>query len=244
MYKTGKEAAQLARSLKEGINLFQEVEIVLFPPFTALSRVSEVIVGTPLILGAQNVHWEKEGAFTGEVSPPMLVDAGCRYAIVGHSERRKFFGETDEMVNLKAKSSLAYGLKPILCVGEELEEREQNRTEQVLERQVKAAYAGIAEESVLKTVIAYEPVWAIGTGRTASPDVADETQAFIRKLIGKIYNEAISALLRIQYGGSVKPDNAKDLFREPNIDGALVGGASLKGDSFLAIVSACQAVGK
>ncbi|MDD5281995.1 MAG: triose-phosphate isomerase [Candidatus Omnitrophica bacterium] len=237
MFKTIKEAIELANGLKrEFFKLdFAAVDVVLCPAFTALSEVAEVLTETGIGLGAQDVYWLDEGAFTGEVSPVMLKDAGCQYVIIGHSERRQYFGESNETVNKKIKAALKYGLTPIICVGENLQEREGNKTFQVIEDHVNNGLADISGSDILKSVIAYEPVWAIGTGKTATPDQAQEVHKFIRDLLKKKYGQEVADSLRIQYGGSVKPENITELMNKPDIDGALVGGASLKVDSFSTI---------
>lgn len=246
MYKTIVEAIELANGLKR--ELFQlesdDIDIVLCPPFTALSEVSEVIADSNIRLGAQDLYWQEEGAFTGEVSPLMLKDAGCRYVIIGHSERRQFFSETNEAVNNKIKAALKHGLTPIACVGESLREREAGATFKVLEDHVQNGLKGIDESEVLKLVIAYEPVWAIGTGKTATPEQAQEAHKYIRDLLTKMYNKDVASEVRIQYGGSVKPENASELMQQPDVDGALVGGASLKVDSFSQIVKKASVVKK
>jgi len=213
------------------------VDIVLVPPFTALARVSELLNKVQNVkLGAQNMHWEKGGAFTGEISGAMIRELFARYVILGHSERRSLFGETDEIVNKKTKAALEASLKPIVCVGETLAERDANRVEEVLERQIKGSLAGLDSKELHETVIAYEPVWAIGTGRTATPEQAQEAHAFIRKMLAAISDSATADKVRIQYGGSVKPGNTAELMKQPDIDGALVGGASLDPRGFAEIV--------
>jgi triosephosphate isomerase len=212
--------------------------VVLCPPFIALEAVGEIIDETGMELGAQNLHFENDGAFTGEISGGMLASVGCTYVIVGHSERRQFFGDTDDSVGLRAAKAIVHGIIPIICVGERLEEREAGTTFDVVRRQVRAAYARIEASKHARTVVAYEPVWAIGTGRTATPAQAQEVHAMIRAELAKIANQSIADSLRILYGGSVKPDNAAELFAEPDIDGGLIGGASLKAEGFLAIVAA------
>ena len=234
MYKTTGEAVALVRAILDGLRT--EREVVVAPPFTALSAVAPLLRGTSMGLGAQDMHWEKEGAFTGAVSGPMLRDAGCTHVIVGHSERRQLFGDTDEGVARKAGAALAHGLVPIVCVGETLAERESSRTMEVVERQVERALRTITPQQAAGIVVAYEPVWAIGTGRVATPEQAQEVHAFIRKLIARSHGDAVAAALRILYGGSVKPDNAGALMAQPDLDGALVGGASLDAASFLKIV--------
>jgi triosephosphate isomerase len=217
-----------------------KVELVLCPPALYVDTVGAALTGTKsdVGLGAQNMHDKASGAFTGEVAPPMLVDMGCRYVILGHSERRTLFGETDAAVNAKTKAALAAGLVPIVCVGETLEEREAGRTAAVVTGQVQGSLAGLSPAELEKVVVAYEPVWAIGTGKVATPEQAQEVHALIRGLLARLASPEVAARVRIQYGGSVKPDNAADLARQPDIDGALVGGASLKADDFLGIARA------
>ncbi|MFO7534817.1 MAG: triose-phosphate isomerase [Kiritimatiellia bacterium] len=237
MNKTVTEAVALATGVKNGFSPKSGVMAALCPPFTALDAVGKALAGSPLALGAQNMHWEKEGAFTGEVSAAMLVDMKCSYVILGHSERRTFFGETDAIVNRKTRAALAAGLKPIVCVGETLEQRQAGKTADVITEQV---LGSLAEQgpSLDKIVIAYEPVWAIGTGLTASPAQAQEAHALIRGLLARLGGAEAAQRVLIQYGGSMKPDNAKELMAQPDIDGGLIGGAALKADSFLAIINA------
>jgi triosephosphate isomerase (TIM) len=235
MYKTAGAARELARAVREGAAR-GDVEVVLAPPFTALAAVAEVLRGSPLGLGAQNMHHEVEGAFTGEVSPVMLRDLGCSHVILGHSERRQLFGETDDGVARKAKAAFAHGLTPIVCVGETLAERESDRTTEVVERQLERALRELSADQLAVGVVAYEPVWAIGTGRTATPEQAQEVHAFIRRRVTASHGEAAAAALRILYGGSVKPENIGALMAQADLDGALVGGASLEAASFLKIV--------
>lgn len=234
------EAVTLATALKTLVAKAHGVEIVVAPPFTALPAVSATIAGSNVSLAAQDVYWEESGAFTGEVSPAMLKDVGCEYVIVGHSERRQYFGETNESVNRKAKAALARGLKPIICVGELLEEREAGRTEGVIASQVAGGIADLSTTDLLSSVIAYEPVWAIGTGKTATPAQAQEVHAVIRSLVAIASSDDVAEQMRIQYGGSVKPDNAAELLGKQDVDGALVGGASLDAASFAAIVKAAS----
>ena len=238
MYKTIVEAIELANGLKrEFFKLdFAAVDVVLCPAFTALSEVAEVLTETGIGLGAQDVYWQNEGAFTGEVSPLMLKDAGCQYVIIGHSERRQFFSETNETVNKKIKAALEAGLAPIVCVGENLQEREAKKTFKVIEDHINNGLVDIGVDDMLKLVIAYEPVWAIGTGKTATGEQAQEVHKFIRDLLKKKYGQEAADNIRIQYGGSVKPENITELMNKPDVDGALVGGASLRIDSFSAIV--------
>ncbi len=243
MYKTIAEAIELANGLKRQLfSLEDAVDIVICPPFTALSEVAEVIAESNIQLGAQDVHWQEEGAFTGELSCKMLEDAGCKFVIIGHSERRQYFSETNESVNKKARAVLKSGLTPIICVGETLAEREKGLTFKVLDDHIQNGLKDIAGEEILKVVIAYEPVWAIGTGKTATPQQAEEAQKYIRDLLTKMYNKETAEELRIQYGGSVKPENITELMRQPNIDGALVGGASLAIETFSVIVKKASEV--
>jgi triosephosphate isomerase len=236
MYKTNTEAQALVNGLKEK-TLPEAVEVVLCPPFTALSTVAELIKGTAIGLGAQDLFWEDEGAYTGEVSPVMLKELGCTYVIIGHSERRQYFGETDETVNKKVKAALSHGLKPIICVGESLQQREAGETNVFVAGQVEKALDGLAPESIPQVVIAYEPIWAIGTGRSSSASDANEVIGMIRQTIAKKFDANLAAQVRIQYGGSVKPGNIKEFMGQAEIDGALVGGASLKAEDFFGIIS-------
>ncbi len=229
------DAAKLAREIREGVGA-GDAEAALCVPFTALAVVAEILKGSPVRLGAQNLHWEPQGAFTGEISAAQLADAGCRYVIVGHSERRRLFGETNAIVAKKLAAALAAGLLPILCVGETLEERESQRTWGVLAEQFRAALKDLPPVEAAEITLAYEPVWAIGTGKTASPSQAEEAHAFIRKLASQAHGEGFASALRILYGGSVKADNIDALMAQPDVDGALVGGESLKPISFLRIV--------
>jgi triosephosphate isomerase len=237
MNKSIGPAIDLAAEVKRRLSGFDAADVVLCPPFTALKSVGDLIRFGNVKLGAQDVHWEAEGAYTGEVSIAMLKDLACDYVIVGHSERRAYFGETDEAVNRKARAVIDQGLRPIICVGETLDQREAGRTEEVVRRQVQQGLDGLAP-GLTDAVIAYEPVWAIGTGRTATNAQAQEVHAFIRGLIGEIAGSKIAAAMRIQYGGSVKPSNAAELFAQPDVDGGLIGGASLQAESFFRIVEA------
>jgi triosephosphate isomerase (TIM) len=237
MNKTTVEARDLTSKLIPLIAQIKERDIVLAPPFTALQSVAGVIKGTGIALSAQNLHWEDKGAFTGEISAEMLLDLGCKYVIIGHSERRQFFSENDETVNKKLRQALNKGLLPIVCVGETLKEREAGKANEVIERQVTGALKGVTAVEMQKVIIAYEPVWAIGTGKTATPDQANEIHSFIRKKSEIVYGKEIAGALRIQYGGSVTPENVSTLMAMPDIDGALVGGASLKPESFAALVN-------
>jgi triosephosphate isomerase len=236
MNKTVGEAVDLVRELQEAISGVKEVEVAVAPPFTALYAVRRELEGSRIRLAAQNLYWEEKGAFTGEISPLMLKEVGCDYVIIGHSERRQYFGETDETVNRRIKAALAQGLKVIFCIGETLKEREEGRTFLVIERQIEGGLKGLGDNEMRDIVIAYEPVWAIGTGKTATPEQAEEVHRFIRGKVEKLYSRKVSEEMRIQYGGSVTPENIKGLMNQPNIDGALVGGASLKAESFSKIV--------
>ncbi|GAB4250515.1 MAG: triose-phosphate isomerase [Candidatus Methylacidiphilales bacterium] len=242
MNKTASEARQLVADLVEELGTFDQADIVICPPFTAIPACADALENvTNISLGAQNLHQEKYGAFTGEISGAMLRDLFCRYVIVGHSERRQLFGETCAIVNAKAKAAFAFNLRPIICVGETLAERENNQTQAVITAQLRDSFAGFSAEDWAETIIAYEPVWAIGTGKTATPTQAQEIHALIRSLVASKAGEAVANKLRIQYGGSVKPDNAAELLQQPDIDGALVGGASLEARSFVAIIkNACS----
>jgi len=235
MYKTVAEATALVEEIKKGV-AGAPSDALVAPPFTAIAAVVAAAKGSPVAVAAQNMHFEKEGAFTGEVSAPMLVDAGVSHVILGHSERRQYFAETDDGVAKKTKAALAAGLLPISCVGETLAEREAGRTMEVVGRQMDAILAAVTADEAKKVVIAYEPVWAIGTGKVATPEQAQEVHAFIRSRIAAKHGQPVADVLRILYGGSVKPDNVKGLMALPDVDGALVGGASLKADSFLKLV--------
>ena len=234
--KTNQEAVELVTLLKRELSDITDVDIVVCPVTTALSDINDILGESNIYLGAQNTYWEDSGAYTGEVSVPLLKDIGVQYVIVGHSERRQYFGETDETVNKKIKAVLAHDLTPIVCVGEVLKERESDKTFEVIEKQCTGGFAGFSAEEMKKMVIAYEPVWAIGTGKTATPQQAQEVHQFIRTLLAKLYDNDVAQAMRIQYGGSVKPENSVDLMSQPDIDGALVGGASLNAESFSEIV--------
>lgn len=236
MNKTVGEALELVKGLKAALQGVGGVEVAVAPPFTALFPVAQELRGSSISLASQNLFWEEKGAFTGEISPVMLKEVGCQYAIIGHSERRQYFGETDETVNRRIKAAFHHGLKAIFCIGETLEEREKGITFSVVERQLEFGLKGLDEKAVEEIVVAYEPVWAIGTGKTATPEQAEEVHQFIRQKLEKLYSKKASERIRIQYGGSVTPENIKGLMAQPNIDGALVGGASLKVESFSRIV--------
>nr|MDO8116759.1 triose-phosphate isomerase [Candidatus Sigynarchaeota archaeon] len=215
-----------------------QVEIVIIPPFTAINKVATLLKGANIRVGAQNMHNAPAGEFTGEISPLMLVDAGATHVVLGHSERRKKFGETDAFINMKLKTAHEHGLTPIVCIGETGDEREHGKTFDVLQTQITGSLAGIEKPLIEKTVLAYEPVWAIGTGKTTTPKEAQDAHSFIRSLLVEIYDQDVAKKVRIQYGGSMKPENAKELFKQPDIDGGLVGGASLKPDAFSKIIHA------
>ena len=241
MYNDASQTAVLVDALKQQLPPGRpDVVVIVCPPFTSLPAAAGRIAGSAIKLGAQNMSEHDEGAYTGEVSWKMLTGAGCSYVILGHSERRQYFKESDELINRKARTALAHGLQPILCVGETLEEREGNRTTAVVSGQVKGVLHGLTPTDLRSAVIAYEPVWAIGTGRNATPQQAQEVHAMIRGLVREAFGADVAESLTIQYGGSVKPDNAAELLRQPDIDGALVGGASLKAEAFSAIVRAAR----
>lgn len=242
--KTINEAVVLATVLKRELADIQNVEIVICPVYPALAVVNDVIMDTNIKLGGQDLYWKDSGAFTGEVSAPLLKDVGCEYVIIGHSERRQFFGETNETVNKKTLAALVHGLTPIVCVGETLQEREAGETFKVVEDHIHGAFQGLTAEQAQKVVVAYEPVWAIGTGKTATPAQAQEVHKFIRDLLAKLYDQAVAEEITIQYGGSVKPDNAVELMSQPDIDGALVGGASLDANAFVDIVKKSATVAR
>lgn len=246
MNKNINEAIELANGIKRGVYQFGEaaVDIVLCPPYTALSEVAEVIQETNVSLGAQDLFWEDSGAFTGEVSAPMLKEAGAEFVIIGHSERRQYFGETNESVNKKIKAALKHGLTPIVCVGETLKEREANNTFKVLDDHINNGLKGLTAEEASLLVLAYEPVWAIGTGKTATSAQAQEAHKYIRGLLVKLFAVETAEAIRIQYGGSVKPENTAELIAQADVDGALVGGASLTIDSFSQIVKNASEVKK
>jgi triosephosphate isomerase len=235
MHMTTAEASGLASELVASCREVDGVDIAVAPPFTALAAVGKALAGSSIGLGAQNMHWEDKGAFTGEIAPAMLTDVGCRYVILGHSERRQLFGETDEGVNRKVLAAFKHNLVPIVCVGESEEERDRGVTFVVVDRQVTGALKDVAASQMAKVVVAYEPIWAIGTGRTATPEQAQEVHQTIRAKLAELFGNEAAAGVRILYGGSVKPDNVDSLMAEADIDGALVGGASLKAASYVRI---------
>ena len=240
MNTTRADGATLATAIAQAVGKRDDVEVAVCPPSVYLEAVAQVVVGSSVGVGAQNCYHEAKGAFTGELSPAMLVDIGCQYVILGHSERRQIFRESSTDVSKKVHAALGAGLTPIVCVGETLDERKANRTATVVREQIEGSLAGLSAEQIGKLVIAYEPVWAIGTGVVATPDQAEEVHADLRRLLEKNYNSATARGVRIQYGGSVNAENAATLLSQANIDGALVGGASLKADSFLAIIEAAR----
>lgn len=236
MNKTVAEALAWVRGLKIELGSVKEVDVVVCPPFTVLSEVSKAVLDSNIRLGAQNMSEHNSGAYTGEIGAGMLKEFSVRYVILGHSERRQYQKESDELISKKAAAAHAASLKPIVCVGETLEQREGNQTEKVLETQLKGSLAGLTKGQMEETIVAYEPVWAIGTGKTATTEQAQEAHAFIRKTLGTLFDEAVARRVRIQYGGSVKAANARELMAQPDVDGALVGGASLEDRSFADII--------
>ena len=236
MYKTIGEALTLVQSLKDGMPHSEAVEVVIAPPFTALPAVGPALRGTSIQLAAQNLHWADQGAYTGEISPGMLREVGCRYVLIGHSERRHWFKETDAVINQKMQAGLRAGLQPVFCIGETLEEREADRVEAVLSRQIREGLQGFSAEQAASGVIAYEPVWAIGTGKTATPEMAQAVHSFIRGLLADLFDKRVASDKRIVYGGSVTPETTRALLAQADIDGGLVGGASLKAEPFIAII--------
>ena len=236
MNKTAAETAELASALKASLAQFAgKCEIAVCPTFTSLATAVEILKGSNVKVGAQNIHWADNGAYTGEISGAMLKEIGVEYVIIGHSERRQYFGETDETVNQRIKAALKYGLKPIVCIGETLSERESGVTNTVLEKQIRGAFADISAADMDAITVAYEPVWAIGTGKTATPDVAQETHAFIRSVLTALFGDKAQDIV-VQYGGSMKPENSGALVSKQDIDGGLIGGAALKADSFTALI--------
>lgn len=240
MNLTPSASEKLAKELVTAASGKDKADIMISPAFTSLDRVSGITAGTNVKLGAQDMHWEDQGAYTGKISWDMLKDLKVEYVILGHSEQRTYFHETNKTVNLKTKKAISAGLIPVVCVGETLEERETGRTESVVEDHVRGAFDGISKEDAVKCVIAYEPVWAIGTGKNATPEQAQDVHAFIRKLLASVYDQGAADVIRILYGGSMKPDNAEGLLSKPDIDGGLIGGASLKADSFIGIADAVK----
>lgn len=242
MNKTSSEAAALAKGVVEAVGKVSSVDIAVCPTFTSLESVEKAIGGSNVKLGAQNMYFEASGAFTGEISASMLRELHCSYVILGHSERRQYFKECDCLINKKVKAAVASSLKPILCVGETLEEREAGKTIDVVSAQTKGGLDGLSEADALKVVVAYEPVWAIGTGKTATPEMAQEVHAEIRKVLAGMFGEAAAEKIQILYGGSMKPENADELLKQKDIDGGLIGGAALKADSFASLVKSAEAL--
>ncbi len=240
MNKTASESQALAEDIKRELGECRDVEVVLCPPFTSLQTVADVVGETAIKFGAQNMHWESSGAYTGEVSAFMLRSLYCHFVILGHSERRSYFGETDAVINKKTKAAIAASLTPIVCVGETIDERQADKHMAVVRTQVQGSLADIAAADLKKIVVAYEPVWAIGTGLTATPEQAQEMHAFIRSVLTEMSNEEVAQSIRIQYGGSMKPSNAAELLAKPDIDGGLIGGASLEARSFVELVRIAQ----
>lgn len=241
MYKTSEDGIKLAKELLQDLKDLKEVDVFICPPFTILEKIGNILKASPVKLGAQNMHWEDEGAYTGEISADMLLDFGCEYVLLGHSERRRGEPqETDEIINKKLKKALTKSLIPVLCIGETREERKKGFTEEVIKCQITGSLKNITGKDILNIIIAYEPVWAIGTGETATPQQAEEVHVYIRKLLAELYSPEISEKIRIQYGGSIKPSNMKDLINQINIDGGLVGGASLEAESFIKIIRTCK----
>ena len=240
MNKTVSESVALAEGIVEATKDIKKTEVVIAPTYLAAAKVADVIKGSNVKLAVQDVHWKDQGAFTGKVSVDMIKEIGAEYIIIGHSEQRQYFHETEETVNLKVKKTLEAGLKPIICIGETLDERNGGKLETVLSTQVKGAFQDVSAEDAAKCVLAYEPVWAIGTGVVATDEQAEDTQKYVRSVVAEIYGEAIANGMRIQYGGSMKPDNAQGLLAQANIDGGLIGGAALKPDTFFAIIKAAE----
>ena len=237
---TPSEAKEMLLELIPMVKDIKNVEIVIAPPYTSINKTLEIVANTNIKVGAQNMYFEESGAFTGEISPIFLKKIGCEYVILGHSERRNIFNETDELINKKIKKALEIMLSPIVCIGEHLDEREKGNTKDVIENQFNLTFEGMTKEQIKKIVIAYEPIWAIGTGKTATPEQAEEIHVFIRKIIEEKYDKYTADSVRIQYGGSIKPANAKELFSKPNIDGGLVGGASLQAESLYEIIKSAE----
>ena len=243
MNKTHKEAAKTLEELAKLVGTKEDlngVEVIIGAPFTALESAVRATENTPISIAAENMSQHEKGAYTGEISGTMLKELGVEYVILGHSERRALYGETDEIVNAKVRAALNHGLKPILCIGEELDDRENGRTNEVNETQLKGGLVGITADEMKDVIVAYEPVWAIGTGKTATPEMAEETHKFIRSILVEMYGKDVAENVTIQYGGSMKPENAKELLAEENIDGGLVGGASLEAESFYGIIKAAK----
>ena len=237
---TPKESEEMLRELVPLINQVENVEVVIAPPFTSLIGTYEILKKNNIKLGAQNMYFEEKGAFTGEISPKFLKEIGVEYVILGHSERRNIFKESNELINKKLKKALSMGIKPIVCIGEHLKERETGKTKEIIQYQMNETFKDLTKDQIINTVIAYEPIWAIGTGKTATPEQAEEIHVFIREILVKKFDQDTAEMVRIQYGGSIKPNNAEELFGKKNIDGGLVGGASLQADSLAHIIKAAE----
>ena len=235
-------ALNMLKSLKKLVKNINEIEIVIAPPYTVLTTIIKYLKNTNIKVGAQNMYFEESGAYTGEISPNFLKEIGCEYVILGHSERRDIFKESNEIVNKKIKKALSFDLKPIVCIGEHLEERETGKTEEIIKNQLDLTFKDLSKEELMQIVIAYEPIWAIGTGKTATPEQAEDVHKFIRQKLSEKYDHELKEKIRIQYGGSIKPNNAEELFQKENIDGGLVGGASLEAESFFQIIKAAENV--
>jgi triosephosphate isomerase len=240
MHRTPSESEKLAKEIRDLSGNVDYADVVICPTYVALDRVTKAVKGSSIQTGAQDMHWENQGAFTGKISGDMIKDLGVHYVIIGHSEQRSYFHETNDSVNKKVKKALESGLTPIICVGETLAEREENRTESVVEDHVRGAFWGLSAAKASQCVVAYEPVWAIGTGKTATAEQAQEVHAFIRKLIAELYDSGLADGIRILYGGSMKPENAGGLLKQKDIDGGLIGGAALKAESFMGIIEAAK----
>lgn len=237
---TPNESKEMLKALIPLIEPIHNVEIIIAPPFTSLIETCKIVKDTNIKVGAQNMYYEETGAFTGEISPRFLKDIGVEFVILGHSERRNIFNESDDLINRKLKKALSIGLNPIVCIGEHLEEREAGKTKEIIKYQIEETFKDLDKDQMIKTIIAYEPIWAIGTGKTATPEQAEEIHVYIREILSQKFDQVTAESLRIQYGGSIKPDNAEDIFRKENIDGGLVGGASLQADSLAHIIQAAE----
>jgi triosephosphate isomerase len=237
---TPNESKEMLKALIPLIEPIHNVEIIIAPPFTSLIETCKIVKDTNIKVGAQNMYYEETGAFTGEISPRFLKDIGVEFVILGHSERRNIFNESDDLINRKLKKALSIGLNPIVCIGEHLEEREAGKTKEIIKYQIEETFKDLDKDQMIKTIIAYEPIWAIGTGKTATPEQAEEIHVYIREILSQKFDQVTAESLRIQYGGSIKPDNAEDIFRKENIDGGLVGGSSLQADSLAHIIQAAE----
>lgn len=241
---TPSETEKMLKKFRSSVKKIDKVDIVIAPPFTSIITAVELVKKSNIKIGAQNMYFEEKGAYTGEISPVFLKELGVEYIILGHSERRDIFKESDELINKKLKKALSMNFNPIVCIGEHLKEREEGKTKEVIHKQIQDTFKGLTKNELVKTVIAYEPIWAIGTGKTATPEQAEEIHLFIREILSLKYDDDTANAIRIQYGGSIKPNNAKELFEKENIDGGLVGGASLQADSLLEIIKAAESTTK